>query len=79
MLMPDPAPFSVCLFHRRLDGVPHDFAFVENPEPNFPTAGLVFAGLMSLMDPPRRGVPEAVTKCKQVGRGRKTHPHYTLM
>ncbi len=51
--------------YRRLEGIPHDYAFSENPAPNFPTDGLVFAGLMSLMDPPRLGVPEAVTRCKQ--------------
>ena len=29
--------------------------------------GLCFVGLMSLIDPPRSNVPEAVTKCRQAG------------
>ncbi len=28
---------------------------------------LVFVGLLSLIDPPREGVPEAVAKCKRGG------------
>ena len=36
-----------------------------NPKPNFPTDGLTFAGLFSLIDPPREGVPQAVAKCKR--------------
>eukprot|EP01125_Pyxidicula_operculata_P001158 TRINITY_DN1110_c0_g1_i1.p1 TRINITY_DN1110_c0_g1~~TRINITY_DN1110_c0_g1_i1.p1 ORF type:complete len:991 (-),score=157.05 TRINITY_DN1110_c0_g1_i1:104-3076(-) len=31
---------------------------------NFPVKGLTFVGLISLMDPPRDGVAEAVTKCQ---------------
>ena len=46
-------------------GTPMDFAFTNKPQPNFPTDGLVFAGLVSLIDPPREGVPEAVAKCKR--------------
>ena len=34
---------------------------------NFPTEGLVFTGLIALMDPPRPNVPEAVAKCKEAG------------
>mmetsp|Transcript_30058 Transcript_30058/g.42255 ORF Transcript_30058/g.42255 Transcript_30058/m.42255 type:complete len:1053 (-) Transcript_30058:74-3232(-) len=34
---------------------------------NFPTDGLVFVGLMALMDPPRSTVPDAVQKCKDAG------------
>mmetsp|Transcript_17079 Transcript_17079/g.20561 ORF Transcript_17079/g.20561 Transcript_17079/m.20561 type:complete len:1160 (+) Transcript_17079:196-3675(+) len=44
---------------------PKGFAFSQKPEPNFPTGDLVFAGLLSLIDPPRPGVPEAVAKCKR--------------
>ena len=50
---------------RNLDGIPMNFAFTNKPEPNFPTDGLTFVGLMSLIDPPREGVPEAVAKCKR--------------
>ena len=51
--------------YRNLDGYSMDYAFTNKPEPNFPTSELVFAGLMSLIDPPREGVPEAVAKCKR--------------
>lgn len=34
---------------------------------NFPQTGLRFCGLMSMIDPPRPGVPEAVRKCKTAG------------
>ncbi len=50
---------------RNLDGISMDFAFTNKPEPNFPTDGLTFVGLISLIDPPREGVPEAVAKCKR--------------
>ncbi|KAI8105250.1 hypothetical protein M9435_000418 [Picochlorum sp. BPE23] len=45
--------------------LPMDYAFTNKPEPNFPTEDLTFVGLMSLIDPPREGVPEAVAKCKR--------------
>jgi sodium/potassium-transporting ATPase subunit alpha len=48
------------------DAFPHDFAF-DTDEPNFPTDGLVFAGLMALLDPPREAVPEAVRTCQSAG------------
>jgi sodium/potassium-transporting ATPase subunit alpha len=50
---------------RNLESIPLDYAFTNKPEPNFPTDGLTFVGLMSLIDPPREGVPEAVAKCKR--------------
>lgn len=31
---------------------------------NFPTEGLCFVGLVSLMDPPKETVPAAVSACK---------------
>mmetsp|Transcript_12653 Transcript_12653/g.39933 ORF Transcript_12653/g.39933 Transcript_12653/m.39933 type:complete len:1028 (-) Transcript_12653:686-3769(-) len=42
-----------------------DFVYKAKPSPNFETDGLTFAGLFSLIDPPREGVPEAVAKCKR--------------
>ena len=36
-------------------------------EQNFPLNGLRFVGLMSLIDPPRAAVPDAVTKCRSAG------------
>lgn len=51
--------------YAELDGFEPGFEFSSKPEPNFPVGGLTFAGLISLMDPPRRGVPEAVAKCRR--------------
>ncbi len=34
---------------------------------NFPIDNLCFVGLMSMMDPPRDNVPEAVEKCRSAG------------
>jgi sodium/potassium-transporting ATPase subunit alpha len=34
---------------------------------NFPLTGLRFVGLMSMIDPPRAAVPDAVTKCRSAG------------
>ena len=50
----------------RLDGFAKGFAF-DAEEVNFPTEGLVFVGLMSLIDPPRAAVPDAVAKCRSAG------------
>lgn len=36
-------------------------------EENFPLEGLRFVGLMSLIDPPRPAVPEAIRKCRSAG------------
>jgi sodium/potassium-transporting ATPase subunit alpha len=34
---------------------------------NFPLEGLRFVGLMSMIDPPRSAVPDAVAKCRTAG------------
>merc|ERR1719209_1532438 len=36
-------------------------------EENFPLEGLRFVGLMSMIDPPRAAVPDAVSKCRSAG------------
>ncbi|XP_034177008.1 sodium/potassium-transporting ATPase subunit alpha isoform X1 [Osmia lignaria lignaria] len=36
-------------------------------DPNFPLEGLRFVGLMSMIDPPRAAVPDAVAKCRSAG------------
>lgn len=40
--------------------------FCSQP-PNFPLEGLCFVGLMSMIDPPRAAVPDAVSKCRSAG------------
>ncbi|GBG74649.1 hypothetical protein CBR_g19057, partial [Chara braunii] len=52
---------------RDLDGFPADFEFSSHPEPNFPVENLTFVGLISLIDPPREGVAEAVRVCQRAG------------
>ena len=44
------------------DGFPFD-----GDEVNFPLEGLRFVGLMSMIDPPRAAVPDAVNKCRSAG------------
>lgn len=39
----------------------------DSDDPNFPLDGLRFVGLMSMIDPPRAAVPDAVAKCRSAG------------
>ncbi|KAL6481400.1 hypothetical protein MHYP_G00094800 [Metynnis hypsauchen] len=48
------------------DQFPEGFAF-DTEEVNFPTDNLCFVGLMSMIDPPRAAVPDAVAKCRSAG------------
>merc|ERR1712029_26699 len=45
---------------------PNGFAF-DPDEVNFPLENLRFVGLMSMIDPPRAAVPDAVSKCRSAG------------
>ncbi|XP_005113180.1 sodium/potassium-transporting ATPase subunit alpha [Aplysia californica] len=45
---------------------PVDFVF-NTDKPNFPLTDLRFVGLMSMIDPPRAAVPDAVSKCRSAG------------
>ena len=45
---------------------PPGFAF-DTEDVNFPLEGLTFLGLMSMIDPPRAAVPDAVAKCRSAG------------
>ena len=55
-----------CDFYLDSEKYPADFNF-DAEEPNYPMEGLRFIGLMSLIDPPRAAVPDAVTKCRSAG------------
>lgn len=48
------------------DKFPPGFKF-DQDDPNFPISGLRFVGLMSMIDPPRAAVPDAVAKCRSAG------------
>uniref|UniRef100_A0A0N5A3I6 Sodium/potassium-transporting ATPase subunit alpha n=1 Tax=Parastrongyloides trichosuri TaxID=131310 RepID=A0A0N5A3I6_PARTI len=45
---------------------PKGFAF-DTEDVNFPLKNLRFVGLMSMIDPPRAAVPDAVAKCRSAG------------
>merc|ERR1712168_1463499 len=45
---------------------PEGFQF-DTEDVNFPTENLCFVGLMSMIDPPRAAVPDAVGKCRSAG------------
>ncbi|XP_049320680.1 potassium-transporting ATPase alpha chain 1 isoform X7 [Astyanax mexicanus] len=45
---------------------PRGYTF-DTDEMNFTTSGLCFAGLISMIDPPRATVPDAVMKCRTAG------------
>ncbi|OAD62820.1 Sodium/potassium-transporting ATPase subunit alpha, partial [Eufriesea mexicana] len=49
-----------------ISSFPPGYAFKEDP-PNFPLRNLRLIGLMSMMDPPRPTVPDAVYKCRCAG------------
>ena len=48
------------------DKYPYDFPFDADAE-NFPMSGLRFVGIISMIDPPRPAVPDAVSKCRSAG------------
>jgi sodium/potassium-transporting ATPase subunit alpha len=54
--------------HSYLDAsqFPRGYEF-NNEEVNFPVDDLTFVGLMSMIDPPRAAVPDAVSKCRSAG------------
>jgi len=55
-----------CDFMLPADKFPEGFVF-DGEEVNFPLEGLRFVGLMSMIDPPRAAVPDAVNKCRSAG------------
>ncbi|CAB1327022.1 unnamed protein product, partial [Coregonus sp. 'balchen'] len=55
-----------CHFQLPDDQFAEGFDF-DCEEMNFPTENLCFVGLMSMIDPPRAAVPDAVSKCRCAG------------
>ncbi|KAL3887026.1 hypothetical protein ACJMK2_026982 [Sinanodonta woodiana] len=55
-----------CDYFLPLDQFPPGYQF-DADEENFPMTGLRFVGLMSMIDPPRAAVPDAVGKCRSAG------------
>nr|AEH68836.1 putative Na+/K+-ATPase alpha subunit [Pareledone sp. GG-2011] len=55
-----------CDFTLPTESFPPGFQF-DGDEVNFPLIGLRFVGLMSMIDPPRAAVPDAVGKCRSAG------------
>ena len=55
-----------CDFMLSSDNFPEGFPF-DGDDVNFPLEGLRFTGLMSMIDPPRAAVPDAVNKCRSAG------------
>ncbi|CAB4063137.1 ATP1A [Lepeophtheirus salmonis] len=55
-----------CDFNLPLDSYPSEYPFnVEDI--NFPTEGLRFLGMISMVNPPRATVPNAIAKCRSAG------------
>ena len=57
-----------CHYLLPADKFPTGFQFDVDEPQNFPTTGLCFIGLMSMIDPPRAAVPDAVSKCRSAGK-----------
>merc|ERR1711936_284764 len=55
-----------CDFSLPTNKYPIGYPF-DPDEENFPLDGLRFVGLMSMIDPPRAAVPDAVSKCRSAG------------
>merc|ERR1711971_585962 len=55
-----------CDFMLPADKFPNGYPF-DADDVNFPVEGLRFVGLMSMIDPPRAAVPDAVLKCRSAG------------
>jgi len=55
-----------CDFLLPVDKYPKGYPY-DPDEANFPLDGLRFVGLMSMIDPPRAAVPDAVLKCRSAG------------
>nr|KAF6410604.1 hypothetical protein HJG63_009094 [Rousettus aegyptiacus] len=57
---------TICHYYLPEEQFPKGFAF-DCDDVNFTTDNLCFVGLMSMIDPPRAAVPDAVGKCRSAG------------
>uniref|UniRef100_A0A2K6GIA7 Sodium/potassium-transporting ATPase subunit alpha n=1 Tax=Propithecus coquereli TaxID=379532 RepID=A0A2K6GIA7_PROCO len=55
-----------CHLYLPTDKFPETYSF-DTDAMNFPTSNFCFVGLLSMIDPPRSTVPDAVTKCRSAG------------
>ncbi|CAN2388096.1 potassium:proton exchanging ATPase activity [Pristimantis euphronides] len=55
-----------CHFYLSVEEYPSSYEF-DIESMNFPTSNLCFVGLLSMIDPPRSTVPDAVAKCRSAG------------
>ena len=55
-----------CDYKLSRDKYPSSYQFDSDPT-NFPMTGFRFLGLISMLDPPRASVPDAVAKCRSAG------------
>ncbi|XP_075419713.1 potassium-transporting ATPase alpha chain 2-like [Tenrec ecaudatus] len=55
-----------CQLYLPADEFPETYSF-DIDAMNFPTSNLCFVGLLSMIDPPRSSVPDAVAKCRNAG------------
>ncbi|XP_065649800.1 sodium/potassium-transporting ATPase subunit alpha-like isoform X2 [Hydra vulgaris] len=55
-----------CQYYFPLEQYPNGYAF-NSEDPNFQQDRYCFIGLMSMLDPPRPSVPDAVSKCRSAG------------
>lgn len=63
----DPSsPAGFCHLNLSPSQFPRGFTF-DCDDTNFPTEKLCFLGLISMIDPPRAAVPDAVGKCRSAG------------
>lgn len=61
---------GLCMRELPTDQFPRDYVYNTDENYNFPTEkgqGLIFVGLISLIDPPRPAVPDAVLNCQTAG------------
>jgi len=56
-----------CHYYLPADQFPKGFKFEIDEPQNFPLEKLCFVGLVSMIDPPRAAVPDAVAKCRSAG------------